>query len=175
MRTIWLDMDGVFADFEVVANSILGREIGWETNDITSEEWSKLASVPNLYRNLPVMPGSTELMQAVLEFSDEFEIKFLTAIPRVKTMPSARNDKKEWIEENFPGFEVEFGPYSKDKWKHSKFLDVLIDDKPSNVFDWFTRGNGVSILHKGINFDKTIKLLKQAVRITTPMRLGNPY
>jgi 5'(3')-deoxyribonucleotidase len=175
MRTIWLDMDGVFADFEVVARSIVGREIGWGANDFTDEEWTTLASVDNLYRNLPVMPGSTDLMEAVLDLQDEFEIKFLTAIPRIKTIPSARQDKIEWVEENFPGIEVEFGPYSKDKWKHAKFLDILIDDKPSNVLDWVTKGNGISIYHEGIDFNKTIKLLNQAVKLTTPIRLGNPY
>lgn len=174
MRTIWLDMDGVFADFEVVASEIVGREVGWGVSDLTDEEWNTLAKVPDLYRNLPVMPGSTELMQAVMEFSDEFEIKFLTAIPRVRTFPSAREDKKEWIEEFFPGFEVEFGPYSKDKWKHAKFLDILIDDRHSNIFEWFKKGNGISILHKGIDFNKTVRLLKEAVTLSTPLILGGP-
>ena len=175
MRTIWLDMDGVFADFEIVASSILGRKVSWGVNDLTEDEWSTLQKVTNLYRNLPIMPESTELMEAVLYFQDEFEIKFLTAIPRVKSMPSARQDKIDWVAENFPGIEVEFGPYSKDKWKHAKFLDILIDDKPSNVLEWVTKGEGISIFHQGINFKKTIKLLREAVKITNPIRLGNPY
>ena len=175
MRTIWLDMDGVFADFEIVASEILGRRIGWGINDLSNEDWATLQKVTNLYRNLPVMPGSTELMEAVLDFQDEFEIKFLTAIPRVKSMPSARQEKIDWVEENFPGIPVEFGPYSKDKWKHAKFLDILIDDKPSNVLEWVTRGEGISIFHQGIDFKKTIKLLKEAVKIMSPIRLGNPY
>lgn len=175
MRTIWLDMDGVFADFEVVASSILKRQIGWGINDLTDEEWTTLQAVTNLYRNLPVISGSTELMEAVLYFQDEFEVKFLTAIPRVKSMPSARQDKIDWVAENFPGIDVEFGPYSKDKWKHAKFLDILIDDKPSNVLEWVTKGEGVSIFHQGIDFKKTIKLLREAVKIFNPIRLGNPY
>jgi len=175
MRTIWLDMDGVFADFESVASSIVGRKVGWGVSDLSSSEWKKLASVPNLYRNLPLLPGSKTLMDAVMKYSDEFEVKFLTAIPRVTSVPTAKDDKREWIEEHFPGMEVEFGPYSKDKWKHAKFLDILIDDKPSNVREWVTQGNGVSILHEGLGFDKTIKLLKKAVRVTTPVRLGNPF
>lgn len=175
MRTIWLDMDGVFADFEVVASEILGRKVGWGINDLLDEDWSTLQKVPNLYRNLPVMPGSTDLMEAVLNLQDEFEIKFLTAIPRVKTIPSARQDKTDWIDENFPGIPVEFGPFSKDKWKHAKFLDILIDDKPSNVLEWVSKGNGISILHEGIDFEKTIRLLKEAVKISSPIRLGNPF
>lgn len=174
MRTIWLDMDGVFADFEVVANDILGRTIGWGKQDLNSEEWEKLAAVPNLYRNLPVLPFSRDLMEEVVNHIDEFEVKFLTAIPRVKTMPTAEKDKREWVEEHFPGIEVEIGPFSKDKWKHCKFLDILIDDKPSNVLEWVTKGNGIAILHEG-DHNKTIKLLKMAVTITQPIRLGNPF
>ena len=105
-------MDGVFADFQVVASEILGRQTGWNELDITSDEWKVLASHPNLYRSLPIMPGSFELMEEVVNHMDEFEVKFLTAIPRVTTMPFAREDKSKWVEENFPGIEVEFGPYS---------------------------------------------------------------
>lgn len=175
MRTIWLDMDGVFADFEVVASAIVGRQVGWGANDLTKEEWNLLAAVPNLYRDLPVLPGSTSFMEEVINFNDEFEIKFLTAIPRIKTVPTAREDKIAWVNEHFPGIEVEFGPYSKDKWKHAKRLDILIDDKPSNVHEWFTMGNGISILHKGIDFRKTTKLLKQAVKLSLPIRLGDRF
>lgn len=174
MRTIWLDMDGVFADFQVVASEILGRQTGWNELDITSDEWKVLASHPHLYSSLPVMPGSFELMEEVVSHLDEFEVKFLTAIPRVTTMPFAKEDKANWVEENFPGIEVEFGPYSKDKWKHAKFLDILIDDKPSNVLEWVSRGNGISIFHDG-DHKKTIKLLREAVKIVSPVRLGNPF
>jgi len=175
MRTIWLDMDGVFADFEVVASALVGRQVGWGVADLTDKEWDMLAATPNLYRSLPLLPGSRELMDAVMNFSDEFEVKFLSAIPRIKTVPTARQEKKDWVDEHFPGMEVEFGPYSKDKWRHAKFLDILIDDKPSNTREWVTKGNGISILHEGTKFPRTIKLLKQAVRITTPVRLGNPF
>lgn len=175
MRTIWLDMDGVFADFEVVASAIVGRKVGWGVTDLTDKEWDVLANTPNLYRSLPLLPGSRALMETVMSFSDEFEVKFLTAIPRVKTVPTARQEKKDWIEEHFPGMEVVFGPYSKDKWKHAKFLDILIDDKPSNTQEWVTNGNGISIQHQGTNFAKTIRLLKRAVRLTEPVRLGAPF
>ena len=49
MRTIYLDMDGVVADFDTFAEEILGRKIGWgTTQDLTDEEWVKLASVDRL-------------------------------------------------------------------------------------------------------------------------------
>ena len=174
MRTIWLDMDGVVADFQHVSGEILGRKVGWGSLDITSEEWKELSKHQHLYANLPVLPGSLDLMEAVREHMDEFEVKFLTAIPRTKTFPFAEEDKRKWIEENFPGIEVEIGPYSKDKWKHSKFLDILIDDRSDNILDWFTKGNGIAIFHNG-DHKKTIKLLHEAVKITTPIRLGNPF
>ena len=49
MRTIYLDMDGVVADFNKFASDLLGREVGWEGKDLSSKEWDKIASVENFY------------------------------------------------------------------------------------------------------------------------------
>ncbi len=48
-RYINLDMDGVVADFNSYTGEILGRRIGWEGRDLTSEEWNKISSIDNYY------------------------------------------------------------------------------------------------------------------------------
>jgi hypothetical protein len=42
---------------------------------------------------------------------------------------------------------VRIGPFSRDKWKHAKGGDVLVDDRPENIHDWVTKGGGHGILH----------------------------
>jgi 5'(3')-deoxyribonucleotidase len=99
---------------------------------------------------------------AANSFRTRFNVEFLTAIPRETTLPSAKDDKINWINKYFPGFKVNFGPFSRDKWKWAKPGDILVDDKYSNITEWQELGNGISIYHQG-NFDDTIKNLIQAV------------
>jgi sulfur relay (sulfurtransferase) DsrC/TusE family protein len=91
MRTIYIDMDGVVADFDTFAEKILERKIGWgTTQDLTDEEWLKLASVDRLYYQLPMMPDATKLIAYIKSLNTRFHIEFLTAIPRRTTIPSAQ-------------------------------------------------------------------------------------
>lgn len=161
-------MDGVVADFNYYVGKLLNRTIGWEGRDLSAEEWKLIAAHDRLYYRLPVIEESRQLVQVAIETG--CRVKFLTAIPRRTTMPSAETDKKEWLKEFFPGFEMEVGPYSKDKRKWAKPGYILVDDKQSNVEEWKEAG-GISIHHTG-NFKKTIDNLKTAITITTPTLLN---
>lgn len=161
MRTIYLDMDGVVADFNRFASDFLGRQIGWNEQDLTQEEWNKLDSIGNLYFKLPLIQESTKLVAMAKSFSTRFNVEFLTAIPRQKSMPSAESDKKQWLDIYYPGMKMNIGPYSRDKQNWCKPGDILIDDKWSNIEQWFNKG-GIGIYHEG-DFDITIKNLLHAI------------
>ena len=163
MRTIFLDMDGVVADFDLFASTLLGRPIGWHESkhDLTNEEWSKLASVDRLYYQLPLMPDATKLVAYVKSLSTRFQIGFLTAVPRRTTVPSARDDKQAWVNKYFPGMRMDIGPYSHDKQKWCVPGDILVDDRPSNIEQW-TNAGGIAIYHTG-NVDDTIKRLNEVI------------
>lgn len=156
-RTIYIDMDGVVADFNSYVSNILGRQIGWDQQDLTSDEWDILAEIPNLYRHLPLIEESVKMVGLCKSFASRVNVEFLTAIPRQTTMPSAKQDKIDWINDYFPGIPVNFGPYSKDKQKWARLGDILIDDKPSNIQEWGAAG-GIPVYHFG-NFDNTMKLI----------------
>ena len=163
MRTIFLDMDGVVADFDTFASNLLGRPIGWNDSkqDLTDEEWVKLASVDRLYYQLPLMPDATKLVAYVKSLSTRFQIGFLTAVPRRTTMPSARDDKQAWVDKYFPGMRMDIGPYSHDKQKWCNPGDILVDDRPSNIEQWKAAG-GFAIYHAG-DVDDTIKRINEVV------------
>jgi 5'(3')-deoxyribonucleotidase len=163
MRTIYLDMDGVVADFNQFATDFLGRQIGWNENDLTAEEWKQLSSSGDLYAQLPLIEESTQLVAMAKSFSTRFNVEFLTAVPRQTTMPSAKSDKKKWLDKYFPGIKMNIGPFSRDKQNWCKPGDILIDDKWSNIEQWFNKG-GIGIFHEG-NFKTTINNLVHAVMI----------
>ena len=156
-RTIYIDMDGVVADFNSYVSELLGRKIGWGVHDLSSEEWDILAKVPNLYRKLPLIEQSVNMVKVCKSFETELNVEFLTAIPRQSTMPSAKQDKTDWINEYFPNTVVNFGPFSRDKKNWARPGDILIDDKLSNVEEWGAAG-GIPILHFG-DYGNTTKLI----------------
>ena len=156
MKTIYIDMDGVVADFDTYVEGVIGREIGWGTSqDLTDEEWVKLASVDRLYYQLPLMPDATKLVAYVKSLSTRFYVGFLTDIPQRTTIPSAQADKQAWVDKYFPGMRMDIGPYSRDKQKWCTPGDILIDDCPSNIVEWSVAG-GIAMYHTG-DVDATIK------------------
>ncbi len=162
-RKIYIDMDGVVADFNKFASDLIGREVGWEGKDLSDDEWGQLQAVENFYLKLPLIEESTKLVALAKSFSTRFDIEFLTAIPRVTTLATAGQDKIDWINKYYPGMKVNFGPYSRDKKNWAKPGYILIDDKRSNVEEWAFK-QGLSIYHTG-DFDQTIKNLLKAIDI----------
>lgn len=151
MPILYLDMDGVLADFNTAAEQFIQataqehREAA-ERGRWLDHHWQQLAQQENFYRDLPKMPGADRLVAVARQFLDlpEWQVRILTAIPKGNDMPSCFHDKIDWINEHYPGFRVYFGPYSEDKQHHCQPGDILVDDRTSNVTQWRARG-GVAV------------------------------
>ena len=120
---IFIDMDGVIADFEKASNEF--QRIHGKTN--RPDKWVD-------YRNLDVIDGAIE---AVAKLNADHEV-FIASTPPW-TRPEVWGHKREWIGEHFP--------YLKRKiiLTHRKDLligDILIDDsryrgQPDFQGEWF--------------------------------------
>lgn len=158
INTVFLDMDGVVADFDKFVLQNLGRTFDHASGPGADDEmWNFLKTVDRLYLQLEPTVYAFDLWEMVNTFSPNVE--FLTAIPRRTALPGAEADKREWIAKYFgPSAKVRIGPYSADKWKHAKAGDILIDDRQDNINDWTTKASGIGILHKYEDYDNTVKL-----------------
>jgi len=161
MTTIYLDMDGVVADFNTYAKKLLNTDKimhSW-----TPELWAKIASNPRLYRDLEKTPEADQLVKICKQIRNEknWELLFLTAVPKDDDMPWAFYDKVMWVHERYPDIPVMFGPHSSDKWRHCKNGDILIDDRLSNCEEWQQAG-GHAILHTG-NLADTLRQLSMLI------------
>ena len=155
MTTLYLDMDGVVADFDEYTT----RTLGILPREIYPEEiWHKLASNPRLYKDLIPTPYATQLVYTCQQFCNrnKYDLKFLTAVPKNNDIPWVFNDKVYWARNYFATIPVMFGPYSKDKYHHCQTGDILIDDRLTNIQDWIAAG-GIAIHHK--NIDTTLQQL----------------
>lgn len=169
---IYLDMDGVLADFEGTVSRILGPDYDWK-DEVEKPMWGKVGEIQNVYELLDVLHDAHKLIFFLkTEFipryayknglpwaeSEVVKIEVLTAIPKRGYFPLAVDHKREWIERRIdPEMKVNFGPYAKDKQYYCECGDILIDDSEMNIQQWIAKG-GIGILHK--NTDDTIQQLR---------------
>lgn len=149
MNTIFLDMDGVVADWQSRVCELIGQPLP-EGQHWPDEHWKSLIQFQRFYSELPVMRDARYLVQQsqLLAQTHGYELRFLTAVPRRNDFPWAFEDKVHWANRNFPGIPVWFGPYSDDKQIRSAPGNILIDDRDSNVDQWRQQG-GWAYLYKG--------------------------
>ena len=164
MATIYLDMDGVVADFDAKAVEIIGYSHPPFTR-FPEEDWRKILNYPRFYRDLPLCKDAKHLVTTVLHIAHQknMDVKFLSALPRDNDFPWAAYDKVLWAQEHFPMIPVWIGPYSDDKQIRSQPGEVLIDDRKINIEQWSAKG-GFAILHSG-DVDATLVKLKEFLKI----------
>lgn len=161
MKTLYLDMDGVVADFDEYANRTLG--LPPSAGVYPPDQWKKLAENARLYQELKPTYYAGYLVNYCNQAARKLDwnLMFLTAVPKDNDMPWAFYDKVLWVQSHFPMVPVMFGPYSKDKYSHCHPGDILIDDRVSNCEAWRSVG-GIAIQHQG-DPETTIKQLRDII------------
>lgn len=159
--TIYLDMDGVLADFDAFLLAEMGRTFPHSNGPSDRKMWEFLSKVDRLYYNLPPTPYCMELVDAARSICDDVQI--LTAIPRRASLPSAETDKIEWAAKHIgEDLKVNIGPFSRDKRKWAKPGHVLLDDRTDNIEGWREDG-GIGILHLYEDHENSLAWLRQLV------------
>ncbi len=146
-NTIYLDMDGVVADFDSAAEEVLGipqrpRPINGFYK-LSELEWKSIKiKYPRFYRDLPKMEDADQLVDIGRRYRDQlgWNLLFLTAVPKEDDMHWAFWDKIHWVKERYPEIAVHFGPHSFDKWRHCRPGDILVDDRADNCQQWREAG-----------------------------------
>jgi len=139
-RQIFLDCDGVLADFDAGARAILGMAPHvFEEKHGSREFWRRLARAQGFFENLRPMSDAYELYEAV----KHKEPVILTGMPRGNW---AEPQKRRWAERHFPGVPV-ITTMAAIKHEHRHPGDVLVDDRDRYRHLWEAEG-GVFIHHK---------------------------
>lgn len=122
---LFLDCDGVLADFDAGAAKLLGmRPAEFEAKHGRREFWRRVAKTSNFYGSLPEMPDARVLFDAVRHLKPTI----LTGLPLGNW---AAPQKIEWAAEHFPGVPI-VTCMVRDKHKHMKPGDVLVDDRENH-------------------------------------------
>lgn len=119
---LFLDADGVLADFDRGAR----QSLGLRPKELIAKHgrgtfWKRLAKAKNFYGALPEMPDARLLFDAVKHLKPTI----LTGLPLGSW---AAPQKVDWAAEHFPGVPI-ITCMARDKHKHMKPGDVLVDDR----------------------------------------------
>lgn len=132
----YLDLDGVFADFNSGFYKLAKK---WPHEVTTGFMWKVINSHEQFFASLELMPDAEHLW----EYSRQFNPTFLTGKPSKAT---GKEQKEGWVREKFgPEWTTIVLP-KKEKQLHSGPGKVLIDDTSANVEQWISKG-GFGVLH----------------------------
>lgn len=119
---LFLDADGVLADFDFGVRRLLGmRPKDYIAAHGRTAFWKQLARAPNFYGSLPELPDARVLFDAVKHLKPTI----LTGLPLGNW---AAPQKIEWAAEHFPGVTI-VTCLAQDKHLHMHPGDVLVDDR----------------------------------------------
>ena len=162
-RQLYLDCDGVLADFDKGATAVLGLHLrAFEKRHGIGRLWQKLASAPDFYFGLPLMADAMELFEAVRHLDPII----LTGLPRGNW---AADQKVRWAAQYFPGTRI-ITTMARDKRDHAKEGDVLVDDQIKHRHLWEEVG-GIFVHHR--NARTTIEELKLYFDVKEPVGARN--
>lgn len=141
-RQLYLDCDGVLADFDRGAAALLGMPPrAFERRHGLGRFWARLAKAPDFYFSLPLLEGAEALFEAVRHLDPII----LTGLPQGNW---AADQKVRWAAKHFPGTPI-IATMARDKRKHAKPGDVLVDDQLRHAHLWEEMG-GVFIHHRSV-------------------------
>jgi 5'(3')-deoxyribonucleotidase len=148
MTSLFVDMDDVVADFTKKAIELVGYIAKDGQKKYPIKDWQLFLNNPRLYRDLDKCIDADCIVHTCKHIANtkNWNVIFLTAVPRDNDFPWAFTDKIEWARIHFPEIPVWFGPFSKDKHTHCTPGDILIDDRINNINEWIKSG-GIGILH----------------------------
>lgn len=133
---LWLDLDGVFADFDGRFYKMAGK---WPHEVSKSFLWSIVNSVDDFFYKLEMHSDAEHLW----EYTKQYNPKFLTGLPMKF---NGRQQKQSWVAEKFgPQWETIVLP-KREKQLYSGPHKVLLDDTAVNIEQWVKKG-GHGILH----------------------------
>jgi hypothetical protein len=140
MAHLFLDLDGVLADFDAGFRTLFGLSSrAFEEKYGKREFWRRIAGADNFYGTLPLMPDAMVLFDAVRHL----EPTILTGLPLGNW---AAPQKVEWAAKHFPGTKI-ITTMARDKYKHMTGMDVLVDDRADHRSKWEDAG-GTFVHHK---------------------------
>ena len=159
---VYLDMDGVIADFFGGVEKRFGVD-HWKqlasdkTKDLKQEIIDRISGT-NFFETLPKFSSADQLISLIKKFTGDHYI-ILTS-PLMGDNENSAKWKRVWIQQNIPTPDDVIVTGSKEKYATTNGTpNILIDDRPINIQKWEAKG-GYGILYQA-NKDDITKVEQQ--------------
>jgi hypothetical protein len=152
---VFLDLDGVFADFDAGVRELTGKGPG----ELDKRRmWAAVHSKKDFFLALALLDGADVLWA----YFKQYKPTFLTGAP---SSHAFREQKVQWVSEKFgPEWTTIVLP-RRDKQLHSGPNKVLVDDNDELIEQWVAKG-GFGFLYRGDPLEtiEAVEELRMAVR-----------
>jgi len=141
---IYLDMDGVIADFDKRYKELYKMEPKEAENKKEFYKFFDNFITTKQFATLDLLPDAVLLLNYLSKLNIPTEI--LSSTSSEKRDADIRAQKLMWLQTHNIGFKVNLVPGKRLKKDFSNANSILIDDTPVNIDQWRREG-GVGILH----------------------------
>jgi hypothetical protein len=141
---IFIDMDGVVADFDAHMLECFGLTMEEMTEQEKEQFWNVECVSKQFFANAPLIPEGLHLVRTLR--SARFELSFLTSTGGGKHHLEIAKQKLEFLERNhFDDMPVAFATGTKSKASYANAGTLLVDDR-QKVVDAFKSAGGNALL-----------------------------
>jgi 5'(3')-deoxyribonucleotidase len=154
--TIYVDMDGVLADFFGVWTKMMGVDSWKDIQDIPVA-LDRIKKEKDFWINLPLTNNAMKLLDTIKKVKGSYVILSTPLEGDANSEPG----KMEWIKKHLGSFMPSDVILTQDKTKYATNGDkpnALIDDYGANIAKWEAAG-GIGIKHSDGNFARTADAL----------------
>jgi len=156
---IYIDMDGVLADFFGEWAKLMDKDHWTKINDFP-DALQKIRDTEKFWLDLPILPQAKQLLALIKQVKGEYNICSTPLADDPKSEPH----KREWIKKNLAFFPPKNIHITHNKPQYATQSDgtpnILIDDYGKNVNEWESAG-GIGFKYKDHKFERTAKEIKK--------------
>jgi 5' nucleotidase, deoxy (Pyrimidine), cytosolic type C protein (NT5C) len=168
---VYVDMDGVLADFFKVWNEMVG--VGhWKEIQDPKKALEMIHEHPTFWLDLPPLSNAPRLLGAIKKFAGSY---YICTSP-LGGDPKCEPQKREWVHKHLANFPPKEVYVTHDKPQFAVQADgtpnILIDDFGTNIKAWRAAG-GIAIHYENKNVDRAIMELKSAMNPDHPQTNGD--
>jgi len=149
---LYLDMDGVLADFDLGYERAFGVR---SSKLLDNVDWQAVRNIPNFYRDLPPMAD----LDILWSFAKKFSPTVLTGVP--SSVDEAPSNKIAWVKKHLGNDIPIICCRSSEKCNYAKPGDVLVDDWEKYRHKWEGVG-GIWVTH--INAEMSVAALSSVLK-----------
>lgn len=156
MITLYLDMDGVIADFVKEYTKL-------DPNKEDRQKFRSAVMHDKIFEKLDFMPDAQELLDYVSRLKD-VDVQILTSMGTYNPVQGneAKIQKQNWLNKHNIPYKANFVRSASEKAQYATPTSILIDDTVGCIVP-FNKAGGHGILH--VNAKESIKALEEILRI----------